>query len=699
MTALLLSCLLHFMAPADSAGGQGVALVLAGGGARGLAHVGVLQALDEAGVRVDAVAGTSMGALVAGLYGCGYTGAQIDSIARSLDWDSLFSSTPDRHMVLLPQRMARAGNLLTLDLQGMRPQLPQSAVPTQRVGSLLSSLTEPIQVACGESFDSLPIPVRVVCFDLASGRRVVFEEGDLYMAQLSSMAVPMVFPAVRRDGMLLVDGGVIDNMPVDVARKAWDLPVLAVDISQPPREIPQHPNMVQVGELTLAALTERMNELHRADPDYVIRPDLHGVASWDFDSADSLMAWGYRAARAFLDSTPDLPMRAAPLAPCRPAGMRVANIHLGGLEELGFAAVSPWVDIRRGQEVIPADLRRSQELLYSTGLFRRVDLSLIPAADSGKVNLLYTFRESRPATLGLDISFHSDFGLDGQLSLHDRNFLGSGRPFLMTVGGSGHYIFTDVRASDLAFGDRWYTELEATAQQMQADFRGRDGSSRDRVETRAEAALTGGFAAGWWGMVNLGGGVVVHRWGGGGIEVFERAYMRVLMDTTDDQVSPSSGRRARLQAHASPLGGHRHQRLGWDAEQFTPFLRRGTLSLTLWGQMLAGETFEWQHSRMKAGRTVPGQAWNSLPARQRAAAGLMWRRDLNGPFFLELEGAGCWDWEALDSPGEGEETYGGGIAGGVNTPVGPAKISWGISSRSERWTVSIGAPVTYGPGR
>lgn len=699
MTALLLSCALMVQAPADSAGGQGVALVLAGGGARGLAHVGVLQALDEAGVRVDAVAGTSMGALVAGLYGCGYTGAQIDSITRSLDWDSLFSSTPDRHMVLLPQRMARAGNLLTLDLQGMRPQLPQSAVPTQRVGSLLSSLTEPIQVACGESFDSLPIPVRVVCFDLVGRRRVVFDQGDLYMAQLSSMAVPMVFPAVRRDGMLLVDGGVVDNMPVDVARSTWDLPVLAVDISEPPQTIPDHPNMVQVGELTLQALTARMNRLHRAKPDYVVRPDLRGVAAWDFGRADSLVAWGYAAARAFLDSTPHLPLRASSPVPCRPAGMRVANIHLGGLEELDFSAVSPWVDIRRGQEVTPADLRQSQERLYSTGLFRRVDLSLIPAADSGKVNVVYTFRESRPATLGLDISFYSDFGLDGRLSLHDRSFLGSGRPFLMTLGGSAHYIFTEVRASDLAFGDRWYTELEGSLRQMEADFRTRGGSSRDRVETVGEAGLTGGFAAGWWGMVNLGGGAVVHRWGGGRLEAFERAYLRLLMDTTDDRAGPTSGRRVQLEAHVSPLGENRHQRLGWDAEQFTPFLRRGTLSLSLWGQLLAGDTFEWQHSRMTAGRTVPGQPWNSLPTRQRAAAGLRWRRDLSGPFFLELSGAGCWDWDGLDSPEDGGETYGGGIAGGVDTPVGPAKISWGISSRSSRWTVSIGAPVTFGPGR
>ncbi len=699
MTALLLSCVMSLMAPADSAGGQGVALVLAGGGARGLAHVGVLRALDEAGVRVDAVAGTSMGALVAGLYGCGYTGAQIDSITRSLDWDSLFSSTPDRHMVLLPQRMARAGNLLTLDLQGMRPQLPQSAVPTQRVGSLLSSLTEPVQVACGKSFDSLPIPVRVVCFDLVGRQRVVFDRGDLYMAQLSSMAVPMVFPAVRRDSLLLVDGGVIDNMPVDVARKAWGLPVLAVDISEPPQTIPHHPNMVQVGELTLKALTARMNELHRAESDYVIRPDLRGVAAWDFGRADSLVAWGYAAARAFLDSTPGLPRRAEPPQPCRPPEMRVASIHMGGLRDLSFSAISSWVDLRRGQVITPADLRRSQEQLYSTGLFRRVDLSLIPATDSGKVNVVYTFRESRPATLGLDISFYSDFGLDGQVSLHDRNFLGSGRPFLMTVGGSSHYLFTEVRASDLAFGDRWYTELEASARQMEADFRTRDGSGRVRVETRGEAGLTGGFAAGWWGMVNLGGGAVVHRWGGGGFEAFERAYLRLLMDTTDDQVRPSSGRRVEVEAHVSPLGEHRHQRLGWDAGQHAPFLRRGTLSLSLWGQLLAGDTFEWQHSRMTTGRSLPGQPWNSLPARQRAAAGLRWRRELNGPFFLEASAAGCWDWTALESPGEGEETYGGGIAGGVDTPVGPARISWGISSRSDRWTVSIGAPVTFGPGR
>jgi len=699
MTALLLGCFLMVHAPADSTERQGVALVLAGGGARGLAHVGAVRALDEAGVDVRAAAGTSMGSLIAGLYACGYTGAQIDSIARSIRWDSLFSSAPNRHMVSLPQRMARAGDFLTLDLNGMTPQLPQSAVPTQRVGSLLSSLTEPVQVGCGEEFDSLPIPLRVVCFDLVSGQRVVFDSGDLYLAQLSSMSVPLVFPAMRRDSMLLVDGGVIDNMPVDVARSTWDLPVLAVNISEPPAEIPQHPNMLQVGELTLKALTDRMNALHRAEPDWSIRPELHGVPAWDFDRADSLIAWGYAAAQAFLDSTPGLPRRSRPLQPCTVAGLEAANIHMGGLRELSFSAVSPWVDIRRGQTVTPEAMRLSQERLYSTGLFERVDLSLMPAADSGKVNLLYRFRESSPATLGLGLSFYSDFGLDGQVTLHDRSFLSSGRPILLTVGGSSHYLFGDLRASDLAFGRRWYTEIAATAWQMQASHFRRDGASTERVESGAEAGLTGGLAAGWWGTVNLGAGGVFHRWGSSGTDAFARGCLTVLMDTLDDQVGPKRGRRVELQAHVAPFGAHPHQRVAWDIEQVDPLLRRGTLHVTAWGQLLAGKTYPWQRSRITAKRGVPGQPWNSLPARQRAAGGLRWRRELNGPFFLELEGAGCWDWEAVEAPGEGEETYGAGLAAGVDTPVGPAKISWGISSRSDRWTVSIGAPVTYGPGR
>jgi NTE family protein len=699
MTGVLLGCLLMAAAAPDTSGGQGVALVLAGGGARGLAHVGVIRALDEAGVDVRAAAGTSMGSLIAGLYACGYTGAQIDSIARSIRWDSLFSSAPNRHMVTLPQRMVGAGDFLTLDLNGMTPQLPQSAVPTQRIGSLLSSLTEPVQVGCGESFDSLPIPLRVVCFDLVSGRRVVFDSGDLYMAQLSSMSVPLVFPAMRRDSMLLVDGGVVDNMPVDVARSAWDLPVLAVNISEPPADIPDRPNLLQVGELTLRTLTDRMNALHRAEPDWSIHPDLHGVPAWDFDRADSLIAWGYAAAAAFLDSTPCLPRRNGPLPACTVAGLEVANIHMGGLRELTFSAISPWVDIRRGQTITPEDMRLSQERLYSTGLFERVDLSLMPAADSGKVNLLYSFRESSPATLGLGLSFYSDFGLNGQVTLHDRSFLSSGRPVLVTIGGSSHYLYGDLRASDLAFGKRWYTEIDATAWQMEASHYRRDGSSTERVESRADAGLTGGFAAGWWGTVNLGAGGVFHRWGSSGTDGFARAYLRVLMDTLDDQITPRRGRRVLLEAHLSPFGPHPHQRAAWDIEQVEPLLRKGTLHVTAWGQLLAGKTFAWQQSRMTADRRVPGQPWNSLPARQRAAGGLRWRRDLNGPFFLELEAAGCWDWEALELPGEGEETYGAAIAGGVSTPVGPAKISWGISSRSDRWTVSIGAPVTYGPGR
>ena len=254
-------------------------MVLSGGGARGFAHVGVLLALQEENVCIRSVTGASMGSLIGGLYSCGYSPAYIDSMVRNTDWSLLFSSKPDSRLTLLPLRLSASHDILSLQVKGFSPLLPRSAVSTQRVGSLLSSLTSPVQVETGLNFDALPIPLRLVAFDLVSYERIVHSSGYLAQCQLSSMAVPAVFPAVRMGDLLLVDGGVGDNLPVDVAAETWDYPVLAVDISSGSPDIPEIPTMVQVGSLTYSALSARVNNIYSAEPDFYFRPDLHDAKS------------------------------------------------------------------------------------------------------------------------------------------------------------------------------------------------------------------------------------------------------------------------------------------------------------------------------------------------------------------------------------------------------------------------------------
>lgn len=288
---------------------QGVALVLAGGGAKGLAHIGVLRALEEEGVRISALAGTSMGALMAGLYSCGYTAEQLDSLTRSLDWEHLFSSAPESRLTFLPDRIRGRQDLVSLTLRGLTPSLPPSAVSNMRVGFLLSAMTGPIQVMKGMSFDSLRIPLRVVASDLISRDRIIFREGHLYERQLASMAIPGVFPPMEDDSLLLVDGGIFDNMPVDAAVKTWDdLPVLAVSLdSAEAVEYPSDPSLLTVTGMTYEALSARANEHYYEDPDWLLTLDVHGAEVWSFSETDSLIEWGYIQCREWLQEHPEIP--------------------------------------------------------------------------------------------------------------------------------------------------------------------------------------------------------------------------------------------------------------------------------------------------------------------------------------------------------------------------------------------------------
>jgi predicted acylesterase/phospholipase RssA len=700
---LLIPALLEADVPSAE---EGVSLVLSGGGARGFAHVGVLLALEEEGVLVRDVTGTSMGALVGGLYCCGYSPSRIDSIMRSTDWGWLFSSRPDSRLTMLPLRLSASHDILTLQVKGFQPLLPRSAISTQRVASLLSSLTSPVQVERGLSFDSLPIPLRLVAFDLVSGRRIILSRGVLSVCQLSSMAVPAVFPAVRMGGMLLVDGGVGDNLAVDVALETWNGPVLAIDISSDEPDIPENPSLVQVGSLTYSALSSRVNDLYAAEPDFYFRPDLHGARSYDFTSeaAETLIDLGYSEMLSYLDEHPEIPrsghVRTGETEPSREINV-IASISLTGLEKVSEKAVLDWMLLARGDSVLPADLREAAERLYASDLFERVDYRLEPAGSPGSVELIYSFIEREPSSIGIGMTYSNQFGLDGRITYRHQNLMNAGDHLMVNAGGGDMYFFSEFRLLDLTSGRRkWFADYSMAMYQMKVRKYEEDGSYTIPVETFGNAQASRGFSSGWSGLNELGISGTVHRYGSDEYEGYASIFLAHLTETVDDRVRPGSGMRVSANLSWAPLMTHKHVSLQYDLLGAFPFLRKGTMVMGLWGQILSGTTWEWQRSRLTAARTIPGMPLYSLPARQRAAGYACFRRRLNGPFFLSLETGASYDWDTPLEVDEGVWTGGAGLSVGLDTPMGPASVSWGWSDRYHgRWTVSVGSELTYGPGR
>src|SRR6266851_6695436 len=218
---------------AEPAARPRICLVLSGGGARGMAHIGVLKILEDLKIPIDCIAGTSMGAIVGGLYASGMTAVEIDTTMRSLDWQEAFHDAPPRRDLAFRRKQDDRNFLvrLPLGLNHGKILLPKGFIQGQKLQETLRQLTLPFSNST--DFDLLPTPFRAVSTDLETGNAVVMDKGDLAIAMRASMSAPGVFAPVELNGRLLVDGGLAENLPVNVARAMHADILIVSDVSFP----------------------------------------------------------------------------------------------------------------------------------------------------------------------------------------------------------------------------------------------------------------------------------------------------------------------------------------------------------------------------------------------------------------------------------------------------------------------------------
>ncbi|MBV4508042.1 patatin-like phospholipase family protein [Pseudomonas sp. BW13M1] len=302
----LLYCLLlmltSFTVLAAEATRPKIGLVLSGGAARGLAHIGVLKALEEQGVRIDAIAGTSMGAVVGGLYASGYSIAELEKLATTLDWQQALSDAPPRKDVPFRRKQDDRDFLVKQKLSFRDDGslgLPLGVIQGQNLSLLLESKLA--HTADIRDFDKLPIPFRAVATDITSGEKVIFRRGHLPQVIRASMSIPAVFAPVELDGRLLVDGGMTDNIPVDVVREMGVDLAIVVDIGTPLRNRKQLATVVDVLNQSITLMTRRNSEEQLATlrrEDILVQPPLSAFGVTDFGRAQDMIDAGYRATRA-----------------------------------------------------------------------------------------------------------------------------------------------------------------------------------------------------------------------------------------------------------------------------------------------------------------------------------------------------------------------------------------------------------------
>src|SRR5450432_3527087 len=241
-----------------------ICLVLPGGGARGMAHIGVLKVLEDLKIPIDCIAGTSMGAIVGGLYASGMTAQDIDATMRSLDWQEAFRDTPPRQDLAFRRKQDDRNFLvqLPLGLKHGNILLPKGFIQGQKLQQTLRQLTLPFNN--GTEFDLLPTQFRAVATDLETGNAVLLERGDLAIDMRASMSAPGVFAPVELNGRLLVDGGLAENLPVNVARSMHADVLIVSDVSFPLQPRASLDSALSISNQMLAILVHKDTDLQRA---------------------------------------------------------------------------------------------------------------------------------------------------------------------------------------------------------------------------------------------------------------------------------------------------------------------------------------------------------------------------------------------------------------------------------------------------
>jgi NTE family protein len=384
-----------------------IAVALSGGGAKGLAHIGVLRALEEQGITPAVVTGTSMGALVGGLYAIGYSPAELDSIVRRLDWRALFQDLPDGRFIGLERRVLGDRTLVDLQLGRRGLELPGGAIRGQRISELLDRLTWPAQTV--RDFRALPRPFAAVATDVATGEAVVLDGGTLSDALRASMSIPSVFAPVRAGGRLLIDGGIARNLPAQEARALGATVVICSDVSAPLAPASEVRSLVDVLSQSLTFQISASVAAQRRFCDVYIRPDITGLGGADFGRAGDAIERGARATLAVRGQLRALRAEDAPQsgaatrhAPWRDS-VRASRVVVEGAPGR-LARIARRATRLRGEAwVSAAGLDSAVQRLYATDLYEEVRYRL--DAEGGDTVVVIAVEPRERGRLGVGLRY------------------------------------------------------------------------------------------------------------------------------------------------------------------------------------------------------------------------------------------------------------------------------------------------------
>jgi NTE family protein len=453
--------------PAAPAGRPVVGLVLGGGGARGAAHVGVLEVLERLRVPVACVAGTSMGALVAGAWAAGLSPAQMREELAKADWEGMFQDNPE--FAELNYRTKRLSQrFLPGSETGITPHgavAPGGVLAGQRIKLFFNQL---VRSDAGErELQQLPLPVSIIATDIGTGERVVYRDGSLSLAMRASMSVPGLMSPLDYRGRKLVDGGLVDNLPIrEVRERCGAQVVIAVNVGSPPLPPSEVTGLLSITAQMVALLTEQnvSAALAQLQPtDIYIKPDLGDITAADFArnveaAARGLAAAELQAGRLAALSVPEADYAAwqTQMAVRQRTVPRIDAVEIAGLSRVNPEVLRRYIEQKEGAPLDVEALNRDLLRAYGDGHYERVDYTVLRPRGANILRVMPVEKSWGPDYLRMALQLDSNLSQGSTFRLR----AGYQKTWLNRLGGE--LLVTGELGSSSGVGVEFYQPLQAT---------------------------------------------------------------------------------------------------------------------------------------------------------------------------------------------------------------------------------------------
>lgn len=420
-----------------------IGIVLSGGAAKGIAHIGALKVIEEAGIPIDFIGGTSMGGIVAGLYSIGYNSAELEKIVFNQSWNRLLSDDINRRDISIDEKTDEDLFFVSFPISESKVTLPSGIIAGQNIENRINNLCAHVYNI--RDFNHFQIPYLCVAMDIVTGEEIVIRSGYLPMAMRSTMAIPTIFEPVHIDSMILVDGGVLNNFPVDHVKEMGADIIIGVDVGLHDDSTNRKNDLFKIFGQAVTWTSAKKNQANRKLCNILITPDLTGYGLSSFNEADSLIARGEKAARdvlpelkAFVDSLKEL-YDITPVIPSYhpPDSFLLKEIRISGLKKVSESLVKGKLHLEVPSKVTPDDISRAIDNAYSSLYFEKITYELQEWNENypgSGVSLIIRVREKKGTLLRVGINYNTDFKASLVFNATFRNLLLDGSKLSVSFG-------------------------------------------------------------------------------------------------------------------------------------------------------------------------------------------------------------------------------------------------------------------------